>query len=211
MLFIHWKQASLPLLPFVVAAFGLPLLSIQGLGGGASGTSMLDASSPWAMMSLPIYPILAFLTGAGLALTSWNWDHQQNHVYALSLPLARWEYAMLKMGAGVVLALIPVAALWIGAHVAAAAVTLPTGLNAYPNALGLRFLLAVALSYALVFAMAAGTMRTNLWVISAAVAAMTVGLWLLSSLGLADAALQLLWRAGGPFEIFTGNWALIDV
>jgi len=211
MLFIHWKQASVPLLPFVVAAFGLPLVSVQGIDGDLGSGGLMAASSPLAMLSLPVYPILAFLTGAGLALTSWNWDHQQNHVYALSLPLARWEYAMLKMGAGAVLGLIPVTALWIGAHVASAAVTLPVGLTAYPNELGLRFLLAVGLSYALVFAMAAGTMKTNLWVLSGVMAAAVGGTWILAWFGLADAAVQMLWSAGGPFEVFTGNWALIDV
>ncbi len=210
MLYMHWKQASLPLLPFAIAAFGLPLLSVQGLGPELMSNGVY-AYSPLAVLSLPAYPILAFLTGAGLALTSWNWDHQLGHVYALSLPLARWEYAMLKMGAGAVLALIPVSALWIGAHVASAAVDLPVGLNAYPNQLGIRFLLAVALSYALIFAMASGTMKTNLWILSGAIAAIVGGGWILSSLGLVDAALQLLWRAGGPFEVFTGNWALIDV
>ena len=32
MLFIHWKQVRLVLIPFVIAAFGLPLMVIQGLG-----------------------------------------------------------------------------------------------------------------------------------------------------------------------------------
>jgi hypothetical protein len=212
MLFIHWKQASWPLLPISVAAFGLPLLSVQGMGGDVGEGGLFAAAySPLAVIGLPLYPILAFLAGAALALTSWNWDHQQNHVYALSLPLARWEYAMLKMGAGAVLALIPVTALWLGAHIASVSVTLPVGLSAYPNELGARFLLAVALSYTLFFAMAAGTMRTNLWIVSAAISALVIGVPILVSLGFADAALQLLWRPGGPFEVFTGNWALIDV
>jgi hypothetical protein len=210
MLFIHWKQARLPLLPFAIGAFGLPLLSIQGLGG-ALGEDAFAAYSAFAALALPIYPLLAFLTGVTLALTAWNWDHQLNHVYALSLPLARWEYAMLKMGAGIVLALIPTVALWIGAQVASAAVVLPEGLHAYPNQLTVRFFLAVLLSYALVFAMASGTIKTNLWVISAAIGTVVVGGSIFASLELADAALQYLGRAGGPLEVFTGSWALIDV
>ncbi len=211
MLFIHWKQARLPLLPFVVAAFGLPLMSIQGLGAAPGGEFLFGAYSALSTLSLPVYPLLAFLTGVGLALTAWNWDHQLNHVYALSLPVARWEYSMLKMGAGVVLALVPSLALWIGAHIASWAAVLPAGLTAYPNQLAFRFFLAVLLSYALVFAMASGTVKTNLWVVSGVIVAFVTGVSVLEYMGLADVALQLLWRAGGPFEVFTGNWALIDV
>lgn len=211
MLYIHWKQARLPLLPFIVAAFGLPLMSIQGLGAALGEGFVPGAYSALNTLSLPIYPVLAFLTGVGLALTAWNWDHQLNHVYALSLPVARWEYSMLKMGAGVVLALIPTVALWIGAHAASLAVALPEGLQAYPNQLAFRFFLAVLLSYALVFAMASGTVKTNLWVLSGVIVAFVTGVSVLEYMGLADVVVQFLWRAGGPFEVFTGNWALIDV
>ena len=114
MLFVHWKQARLLLIPFVMAAFGLPLLQVQGLGPGPGGEAV--TLSAVAIVSsyqiwLPVFPLFAAAVGAMLALTAWNWDHQHQHVYALSLPLARWEYAMLKMGAGVVLLLIPVALL----------------------------------------------------------------------------------------------------
>jgi hypothetical protein len=211
MLFIHWKQARLPLLPFSVAAFGLPLVSIQGLGGSLTESQFDYAFSAWATLSLPIYPALAFLTGVVLALTAWNWDHQLKHVYALSLPLSRWEYAMLKMGAGVVLTLIPTVLMWLGAHAASAAVSLPEGLHAYPNQLAFRFFLATLLSYSLLFAMAAGTVKTSLWLVSTIVAAFVASVVILDAFNFADAALQYLWRAGGPFEVFTGSWALIDV
>ena len=32
MLFLHWKNVRLGLVPFVVCAFGLPLLALQGAG-----------------------------------------------------------------------------------------------------------------------------------------------------------------------------------
>jgi hypothetical protein len=155
--------------------------------------------------------MLACLTGALLALTAWNWDHQLNHVYALSLPLARWEYAMLKMGAGAILTLIPAGLLWLGAHLAAASVTLPEGLHAYPNQLAFRFFLAMLLSYSLLFAMAAGTVKTSVRLVSTIIAVVVASVVVLGAFNFADAALQYLWRAGGPFEVFTGSWALIDV
>ena len=224
MLFVHWKQARLLLLPFAIAAFGLPLLQVQGLGPGPDGGAVtLNAYEIVASYQiwLPLFPILAAATGALVALSAWNWDHQLNHVYALSLPLARWEYAMLKMGAGVVLLLVPVGALWLGAHVASAAAALPDGLNSYPNQLALRFFLAVLIAYALFFAMASGTIRTTLIVITAVVAFFFVGdlvsrglaifVPMLQGFNLAEEAARWFLTAGGPFEVFTGNWALIDV
>lgn len=224
MLFLHWKQARLFLAPLVVAAFGLPLLAIQGLGP-APGADLpfTEAYSSVAALSLwlPLFPLLAGAIGVTLGTTTWQWDHQHNHVYALSLPIARWEYVLLKMGAGLVLALMPAAAFWLGAHVAAASLTLPEGLRAYPNQLALRFLLAIVLSYALLFAMAAGTIRTTLWIVAGTVvliAGLSIGGALLSlyvpslgDLNLLDSVFNWMVRAGGPFGVFNGNWALIDV
>jgi len=224
MIFLHWKQARLVLIPFVVAAFGLPLASVQGLGAGPAGQTIslgtyqiANAIQVW----LPIFPFLAVCTGAVLALTSWNWDHQLNHVYALTLPLARWEYVMRKMSAGAMLVLLPAAALWIGALAAAASVALPPGLQAYPNQLALRFLLAVLLSYSIFFAFAAGTVRTTVWVVSAVILFFLASDLLSSGLGLlipyfrdvniGSEITAWFFRVGGPFEVFTGNWSLIDV
>jgi hypothetical protein len=223
MLLVHWKQARLILIPFVVAAFGLPLLAVQGFGGvGDDGVSMeayrfLSSYQVW----LPYFPMLAAAVGGVLALTSWNWDHQLGHVYALSLPVARWEYAMLKMGAGATLVIVPVAALWVGAHVASASVTLPEGIRAYPNQLAFRFFAATMISYALFFAMAAGTIRTTVWIVSAVMALVIGGNVLvvvlepyvpaLDDVNVVQTVLGWLLRAGGPFAVFTGNWALIDV
>ena len=224
MLFLHWKQMRVPLALFVVAAFGLPLFSVQGLGTppGLDGAS-LDAYRLMATAQawLPLFPILAGSIGITLALSAWNWDHQQNHVYSLSLPLTRWEYTLQKLMAGAILALVPAAALWIGAQLATASVTLPDGLNAYPNQLATRFFFAIVLSYALLFAMAAGTVRTTLWVAGVVFGFAVFGNVINSYLGVyfdffathnvVEMALEWTLSAPGPFEVFTGSWALIDV
>lgn len=216
MLYVHWKQAKLAMIPFVVAAFGLPLLAIQGLGPEPEGLN-LNVTMAW----LPLFPALAGAIGVVLALTAWNWDHQQSHVYALTLPMARWEYAMHKMGAGVALGLMPVTAFWIGAHLASASLTLPVGLNAYPNQLTLRFLFAVLVSYALLFAMAAGTVRTTIWILTGVVVFFVAGGLLNDVLAfffpyfqeanIVGVVSEWLFTVRGPFGVFTGNWALIDV
>lgn len=224
MLFLHWKQIRWVLIPFVIASFGLPLLAVDGLGTPVGmDTATLDAYrfvSEFPLW-LPLFPVLAGLIGMTLGLSAWNWDHQLKHVYALSLPVGRSEYTMLKMGAGITLALLPTVGLWLGAHLAAASISLPTGLQAYPNALALRFFFAIVISYAVLFAMAAGTVKTTLWVTSVALGFVLLGnvandlLALQFELFTRINMVQVVWdwvvSAPGPFEVFTGNWALIDV
>lgn len=221
MLFIHWKQVRLGLLPFVVAAFALPLLSVQGLGGMLTSSRDVYRAVAAAEVWLPLYPVLAVSIGLTLALSAWSWDHQLKHVHALSLPLARWEYVLLKMGAGVVLALLPTAAFWIGANVAAASISLPVGLHTYPNQLTVRFLLAVLVCYSAVFAAAAGTVRTvaiafttfvGLLVVAGLVGDILPAIF--PSMEYVDPAswiIDSLVEHPGPFAVFTGNWSLIDV
>ena len=223
MLFIHWKQVRHVLIPFVVAAFSLPMLAVQGLGTDGSRAvsveiyQIVSSSQLW----LPLFPALAGGVGVVLALTAWNWDHKLGHVYALSLPVARWEYTLLKMSAGVVLGLLPAIALWLGAHLALATITLPTGLTAYPSQLALRFFLATLMAYSFFFALGAGTIRTTLWVVGGLLA-LFVGSALVGDLVAAyvpalsemsglDLATRWLVKVGGPLQVFTGNWSLIDV
>lgn len=224
MLFLHWKQIRFALLPFVLAAYALPLLSVQGLGAapGMDGPSMeayrvITTAEAWVVF----FPLLAAGIGITLALSAWNWDHTLKHVYALSLPIPRWRYATLKMGAGAVLALLPAAAFWIGSHVAVASISLPAGLNAYPDQLALRFLAAILVAYAIVFAMAAGTTRTTLWLLCGWVAFLLLAnplahlvtpmVGMREAFDLVEWSLEALVTAPGPFEVFNGNWTLIDV
>jgi hypothetical protein len=222
MLFVHWKQVRLVLMPFVVAAFALPLLAVQGLGsnGGALSVDTYNTVTGYQLW-LPLFPMLAGGIGIVLALTAWSWDHRLDHIYALSLPVARWEYVLLKMGAGIVLGLAPTLAFWLGAHTAAASVSLPMGLNAYPNHLTLRFFLAMLMTYAFFFALAAGTVKTTVWVLTGIFAALVAGEVLgdvlvpyfsgLEGLSFLELATDWLVERGGPFEVFVGNWTLIDV
>lgn len=221
MLFLHWKQIKVALIPFVVAAFALPLLAVQGLGAGAGRETaaymILGGGQAW----LPFFPILAIAIGITLALSSWNWDHQLNHVYALSLPVPRWEFALLKMGAGAVLTILPAAAFWVGTHLAAASISLPAGLHAYPNALALRFFLAMLVSYAGFFAMAAGTVRTTIVIATSLLVFLIVGgsvndylanfFEFFQHTNVVEAFFELLARRHGPLEVFFGSWTLIDV
>lgn len=224
MLFLHWKQIRLALIPLAMAAFGLPLIVIEGMGTPAGmSTASVDAYTFMGGVDiwLPMFPLLAAAIGTTLALSAWNWDHQLKHVYALSLPISRWEYTAAKFVAGAVLALIPAVGLWLGAHAASASISLPEGLHAYPDELALRFALAVLLSYGLFSAMAAGTVRTTLIVASVAIGFVVFGTMAGEVLGtryvwfaqnnVVESFVVWLAQAPGPFEVFGGSWSLIDV
>lgn len=223
MLFLHWKQVRIVLIPFIVASFGLPLYAVHQMGGIPGIPADTQAYMILAMAEglRPVFPALAAANGIMLALSAWNWDHQVGHVYSLSLPIPRWRFATLKMGAGAALALLPAAAFWAGSLVAASSVALPAGLHAYPNALALRFFMVVLVSYAVVFAMASGTVKTATLVVSAVLAFLIIGGALSAQLSEAFPALRdanlvtqtihVLAGKHGPFEVFSGAWSLIDV
>jgi len=125
------------------------------------------------------------------------------------------------MGAGALLAALPAAAFWVGAHVAAASLTLPEGLHAYPNALALRFFLAELVCYAILFAMAAGTIRATLVIVTTCLLLLFASGSLNGFLGrefelfqdvnVLQAFMDVLVGPHGPFEVFSGSWVLIDV
>lgn len=224
MLFLHWKQIRVALIPLMIGAFALPIVSVQGLGtpaDGAEATAMAYQALIGIQGWLPTFPILAAVIGLTLGLSAWNWDHQLNHVHALSLPVPRWRYASLKMGAGAMLAVLPALSFWAGAHAAVASLTLPAGLHTYPDALALRFFLAMLGTYAASFALAAGTVRTTAILATGAFLFLllggSLGGWLghylpaFQDVNLVETTLKALMSTNGPLEIFSGSWMLIDV
>jgi len=213
-LFTQWKWSRLTLLPPVVAAFALPLLSVQGAGNPQTtpweARQLLNALQSWGVG----YPVLATMIALFMAMTAWSADHRGRHVYALSLPIPRWHYALQRFGAGALLLGAVVIALWLGALFAAGTASIPAGLHAYPTALAVRFALALFLAYAVFFAITAGTTRTAGYVLAilgglivAQVLAAAAGLDIRLIPFLGDRL--ILWP--GPLEIFSGRWMLIDV
>ena len=226
LLFVHWKGVRFGLLPLLLIAFGLPLLMVQGLVSNSQDPEMVSLVAQGMLRSIrawaPLFPLLASLTGITLALSAWTWDHRREHVYPLSLPLARWHYILLKMGAGAVLLAIPCFAFWLGALLATSSLDIPEGLRAYPSAVAARFLITALVLYALLFAMAAGTLRTTVWVLLGFVVLLVSGGALAGFLGetflpgfqnvnLMGWLLDRLLHWPGPFEVITGSWMLIDV
>src|SRR5438876_972452 len=163
-LLTQWKWSRIAVLAGLLATFALPVLSIQeaGVFSGPSralpehASRLLDVVQTWGLA----YPVLALVLGVLMAVSAWGPDHRGRHVYALSLPVPRWHYVLLRFAAGALLLLMPIMAMGIAAAFAAATATLPAGLHAYPLALTFRFGLALLVAYAVVFAISSGTART---------------------------------------------------
>jgi len=214
LLYTQWKWSRLVLLLVVFAGFALPILSVQDVHPGELGRfdiqQMLASVGAWGIL----YPILAAGIALALALTTWGPDHRGRHVYALSLPVPRWHYALLRFGAGCVLLAAPIFAVWLGALVATSVTHLPPGLQAYPTALALRFALAALVAYATFFAIAAGTNQTAGIVLALIGGVVLVQLILIianTEVNLVGPLVLRLFVWPGPLEIFTGRWMLIDV
>ena len=213
-LYTQWKWSRLVVLPAVLAGFALPLLSVQL----ATRTELnrwqvrglLDSVASWGVF----YPVLAATLAVLLAITAWGSDHRGKHVYALSLPVPRWHYALLRLGAGAVLLVAPVVALWIGALLATASASIPAGLHADPTALALRFALATLVAYTIVFSISAGTTRTAGYILAAVAVVFAVQVLVKVAgvnINLVGTIIDRIQIWPGPLEIFTGRWMLIDV
>src|SRR6266550_3246009 len=201
MLYSQWKWTRLIVALGSIAAFALPLVSVQGAARADSNPlqagELLQAVQSWGTL----YPVLAAALGLLVAIATWAPDHRGRHVHALSLPLPRWRYVLLRFGAGAALL-----ATW--------SATIPAGLQGYPAALAIRFALAVLVAYAVFFAVSAGTART-----AGIILGLIGGVILVQIIaGVANIDLDLFGRLQvvvlnwpGPLAIFSGRWMLIDV
>jgi len=214
MLYSQWKWTRLIVALGSIAAFALPLVSVQGAARADSNPlqagELLQAVQSWGTL----YPVLAAALGLLVAIATWAPDHRGRHVHAMSLPLPRWRYVLLRFGTGTTLLAAPVFAVSAGALLATWSATIPAGLQGYPVALAIRFALAVLVAYAVFFAVSAGTART-----AGIILGLIGGVILVQIIaGVANVDLDLFGRVQvlvlnwpGPLAIFTGRWMLIDV
>lgn len=213
-LYSQWKWSRLIVALGTIAGFALPIVSLQGAARAdrspLDAEQLLHAVQGWGTL----YPVLAAALGLLVAVASWAPDHRGRHVHALTLPLPRWRYVLLRFAAGTTMLAAPIVGVCAGALLATAAATLPPGLQGYPFALTLRFTLAVLVAYALFFAVSAGTARTAGFILSAI--ALLAAVQIIARVANPDwdiaGHLQVtLVNWPGPLAVFTGRWMLIDV
>ena len=214
MLFTQWKWTRAVMLPLAIVAFAVPVYSVGQFSEASLSRSqvvpLLSSMQFWGLG----YMFASVMVGLVVAAGAWSYDSKGKHVYALSLPVPRWHYLLLRYAAGILLLLIPAFFLWIGALVATSSAEIPLGLRAYPTALALRFLLASFLAYSLMFALSGLPKKIGISV--------AVGIGVLI---LIDAAIEQIvgtplflstifeWTVRWPgfLEVFAGRWMLIDV
>ena len=213
-LYSQWKWSRLIVVLGTVAGFALPILSVQSATQTGNhplqAGELLQTVQSWGVF----YPVLAATLAVLVAIATWAPDHRGRHVHALSLPIPRWRFVLLRFGAGLLLLTPPVLALLVGAILATTFAWMPAGLQGYPLALALRFALAVGVGYAVFFAISSGTSRT-----AGSILAILGGLIAIQVLaGVANINLDLVTRLQiaflnwpGPLAIFSGRWMLIDV
>ena len=213
-LFTQWTWARSLLLVCTLAAFAIPVVSVHS--GDLTGVDSYSVRT--YLISLQgmgvAYPVLAGILGLVLAVTAWGPDHRGRHVYALTLPIPRWRYALLRFSAGLVLLALPVVALWISALIASATAKLPVGLTTYPSGLAARFALAAVVSYAVFSAVSAGTSRTAAYILGAIAVLLVTQLMFAftgSEIDVITPALNAIFIWPGPLAVFSGRWMLIDV
>ena len=213
---IQWRASAVAVALLTAAAFMVPLVAVQ-----QSGFTVGDRRA-WDLVVMlsavesagALFPILAIILGLTLSVGAWSADHQVDHVYALTLPIPRWHYVLLRFGAGLLLILPVTLAVGLGCAIAIGSIDVPEGLRAYGGTITLRFGLAALVSYAATFALAAGTKRTAGTVFGIVLALLAVTM-LLDSLGVGTNLLELVanavFRRPGPFEVLAGPWMLIGV
>src|SRR3954463_15223225 len=92
----QWKWTRGVVLLATLVAFAIPLASLQAARDSYSAGDYVAQMQIWGVG----YSLLAAGTGLLVALAAWSHDHRGRHVYALSLPVTRARYALLRFTAG---------------------------------------------------------------------------------------------------------------
>lgn len=210
---LQWREGRLALAVLGAAGIALPLLSLRGATGAAGpweAWELLRASAAWSAW----YPLLALAAALALSAGAWAADHRSRHVYALTLPVARWRYLLLRYSAGAILLLAVGAVLWLGGTLATVPVAIPPLLHAYPGGLAFRFCLAAFSAYTILFALHGLTPRAaRLLVAALLLLVLVAALADLLALGVRplDLTVDALLGPFSPLAVFHGPWMLIDV
>src|SRR3989454_9434961 len=100
MLYSQWKWSRLIVALGSVAAFALPIISVQGAARADASPlqagELLQAGQSWGAL----YPVLAAAPGLLVAIAPWAPDHRGRHAHARSPPPPRWRYVFPRFGAG---------------------------------------------------------------------------------------------------------------
>ncbi len=211
---VQWARSRTVVTVFALACFGLPLFIIgQRFTNAYDGYLAVGYILSTADGVGRAFPLLALALGVITGVMAWADDQRMGHVYALSLPVARERYVLMRFAASGLTLLIPSAAALAGNLLAVGVVVLPEGLHAYPVTLAARFTLALAACFGVFFALAGATKRAARVVALLLVGLVVGDLALLmfdANFSLTGSLLEGATRWPSPFELLTGSWALFN-
>jgi hypothetical protein len=209
-LMTQWKWARSISLLVAIMGFAVPIASLRTASATPDTQTFLTTMQGWGIA----YALLALMVGLLVALSAWGHDHAGRHVYALSLPISRTRYVLLRFAAGLILLAPAIVGVLAGTLVVAASGAIPSGLHAFPIALTLRFTLCALLAFALFFAIGSATTRTAAIVLGA-FGGVVFAQYLLSVGGadfnVLEYVAEFLFVSPGVLSVFSGRWMLVDV
>lgn len=205
----QWKWTRGYALVATILGFVLPLASLQSAHAQDTPSEFVFAMTRFGVW----YALLAAATGLAAGFLAWSHDHRGRHVYALTLPVSRARYALMRLGAGAMFLLPPVLAVLLGGLAVAALGAIPDGLRVYPLALALRFAFAMLVAYSVFFAIGSATQKAA-GILLGIVAAALLAAYMLaiadSKVELLPSVFRWLFESPGIFSVFTGRWSLVD-
>jgi len=214
-LYTQWKWARPVLVLAAIIAGWIPLQALRSAPYKTMGTYHIPTLYGSITAASTGYQFLALAVAVVLAVSTWQADSTRQHVYALSLPISRWRFVLMRFGAGAVLLGGVAAAVGVFGGVAAAIAPLPPMLHAYPVGLAIRFWLGTLIPFGVIFALLTSNPRRVKWVVAGVITLFAVDL-MLASFGVTQAPLlkvvfEGLYEPGGPLTAFLSRWMLIDV
>ncbi|MBI2795332.1 MAG: hypothetical protein HYX65_01335 [Gemmatimonadetes bacterium] len=209
----HWKWSRWGVYLLVAALFSTPVVLL-----GVLGTRDLTLIPVWEVLGPTsgagaAYLVFSLFTGLWLAASAWNVDTAQDAVYALTRPVPRWYFVLMRLGSGVALSLVPILAVLAGALFAALVTTRPPEMRVFPVALTAKFAVATWLAYGFCFGgftgfrprTAARNVRPLVVILSGVLIDAATGSHVTTVIG--------NWLTGpwSPIGVFFGRWNLFDV
>jgi hypothetical protein len=215
-LYTQWKWTRPVIVLAVLIAGYIPVNAMRAMPYRSLDTYHIPSLYYGIVGASAMYQLLALGLAVVVAIAAWQADASRQHVYALSLPVPRWRFVLLRFGAGA--ALLGIVALSVGLFggIAAAIAPLPPMLHAYPVGLAVRFWLGALVPFALVFALLSSNPRV-VRLLVASVAAIVVVDLLLAGFGATEKPVVMGWffdtiySDRGPLAAFLSKWMLVDV
>ncbi len=215
-LYTQWKWSRPAILLAVLVAGYIPLTALRGMPYKSESTYHIPSLYSGIIMASTYYQWLALFTAVIVAISTWQADGHRQHVYALSLPVPRWKFVLLRFAAGTTLLGVVAIAVGLFGAVATAIAPLPSMLHAYPFGLAVRFWLGSLIPFGLIFALLVSSPK-RVRLVVAGVATVIVVDMALAAMGLIDKPVVLgtffdaIYSGRGPLAAFLSKWMLVDV